>query len=40
MIFMNQMDQGGEYICEAIGYSQRPDSRVTVFLTVEKRKCY
>ena len=35
-----QMDQGGEYICEAVGYSKSTaGSSVSVFLTVEKCKC-
>ena len=35
-----QMDQGGEYICEAVGYPKSTaGSSVSVFLTVEKCKC-
>jgi Immunoglobulin domain len=36
-----QMDQGGEYVCEAVGYPKStPGSSVTVFLTVEKCKLF
>ena len=35
-----QIDQGGEYICEAIGYPKSTaGSSVSVFLTVKKCKC-